>query len=315
MSEGGGAASADPTRINANVIGADVLQDPRHPARRRPRFQRSGHRRRTAGRHRQRDDGEDALRRRERRSASAISFGGTVGAVARDRRRRPRQQVRHARRARAAGRVHAGRAESRNGHDPLRPRLGPAGVAHRQHSARDPGDRAQPAGSQHPDDDRHDRHVALRGAHGRVAARRCSAASRCCSPRSASTACSRSRSRAARARWASGWRSAPRRATCSCWSSATACCSSASGSSSGSLEAWRARDRSSSFLYGVPTSDLPTFAAMTAILTAVALVACINPGATRHARASDDGASVRVSGPGEQIVALQDGLVRHLCAL
>lgn len=32
-----------------------------------------------------------------------------------------------------------------------------------------------------------------------------------------------------------------------------------------------------SFLYGVPTSDLPTFAAMTIILTAVALVACVIP--------------------------------------
>ena len=33
----------------------------------------------------------------------------------------------------------------------------------------------------------------------------------------------------------------------------------------------------SSFLYAVPTSNVPTFAAMTAILTAVALVACIIP--------------------------------------
>jgi putative ABC transport system permease protein len=31
------------------------------------------------------------------------------------------------------------------------------------------------------------------------------------------------------------------------------------------------------FLYGVPTSDLPTFAAVTAILTAVALAACVLP--------------------------------------
>jgi putative ABC transport system permease protein len=32
-----------------------------------------------------------------------------------------------------------------------------------------------------------------------------------------------------------------------------------------------------SFLYGVPTSDLPTFAAITMILTSVALVACVIP--------------------------------------
>ena len=33
----------------------------------------------------------------------------------------------------------------------------------------------------------------------------------------------------------------------------------------------------SSFLYGVPTSDVPTFAVMTTILAAVALVACVIP--------------------------------------
>ena len=42
----------------------------------------------------------------------------------------------------------------------------------------------------------------------------CSARSRCCSRRSASTACSRTRSRSARRRSASGWRSARRAATC-----------------------------------------------------------------------------------------------------
>ena len=215
--------------------------------------------------------------RRQRRSASGSASRDRQGpwreivGVVRD------SKYGSARRSRAGGRVPAGRAESRNGHDALRPRVGAAGVARRQPPARDPGDRAQLARPEHPDDDRHDRHVSLCGAHGRVAARSVRRPRACCSPRSASTACSRSRSPAARARWASAWRSAPRRATCSCWSSATACCSSAWESSSASAGGVASARSLSSFLYVVPTSDLPTFAAMTAILTAVALVACIIP--------------------------------------
>ena len=47
-----------------------------------------------------------------------------------------------------------------------------------------------------------------------------------------------------------------------------------------------------SFLYGVSTTDLPTFAGVTVMLTSVALVALRNPGLPRHARESDRGAPV-----------------------
>ena len=104
-----------------------------------------------------------------------------------------------------------------------------------------------------------------------------SAWSRCCWRRSASTACWRTRSASARARSASGWRSAATRAA-SCNSSfAKACCSWGSDSSAGWLAPSRSASAIASQLYGVGALDPMVILAVTAVLAVAALVACVGP--------------------------------------
>jgi putative ABC transport system permease protein len=57
----------------------------------------------------------------------------------------------------------------------------------------------------------------------------------------------------------------------------TACCWSARVSSSVWREGFAGARSLASFLYGVPTSDVATFAATTIILIAAALMACVIP--------------------------------------
>ena len=195
-------------RINANVIGPGFFR--RSASRSWPaaisttRTSKAGRRsssstRRWSAMH---FAGEDPIGKR-------VSFDGPAGAVARDRRRRARQQVR---RRSARTPLPVAYLPVAQNHETgmtlyVRASVPPASLV-AQPPPRDPGDRAQPAGARHPDDDA--RRSARRSTP-RAWARgcwRCSAAWRCCSPPSASTACCRSRSRAAPARWASGWRSA-----------------------------------------------------------------------------------------------------------
>ena len=147
----------------------ELLQDHRHLAGEGPRLPGHGRRNRTAGGHLERDRRGDAVRGRQSdRQPGQRRWAGR--SVAGDRRRRARQQVRVAGGGSRAGGLPAARAESRNRHGPVRPRLGPAGLTRRQPAPRDSAARCQPACPQHSHHERCDRHVALRGAHGRVAA-------------------------------------------------------------------------------------------------------------------------------------------------
>jgi hypothetical protein len=276
MSEGGRIVTGDRTIVNANVVGPRFFRTIGVPIVAGRDFGDQDVEGRASGGHHQRDGREHAFRRRKP-DRQARQRRGTRRSVARDRRHGAGQQVRRARRRRCAGGVSAACAESRDGDDAVRARLGAAGLAGVEHSPGDSAARTESAGAEHSD--RSPRrlgrlytpHAWARGCSP------CSAAWRCCWLPSASTACSRFPFPAARARWAFVSRSARASTKVFLLVVRDGMVLVAIGIALG-LTAGLAGTRSlASFLYGVSTFDVLTFMVTVAILAAVAFAACAIP--------------------------------------
>ena len=143
-------------------------------------------------------------------------------------------------------------------------------------------DRSGAAALQRADDGGPHRRVADRPPHADAARRRCSAASRCSSPRSASTACSPTRWRSGGRRSGSAWRSAASRAASSGWSCGKGC---AAGRRPRRRPRGRVRDPAGDGDAAVRRQPMDplVLAAVAGVLGVVAFIACAVP-ARRAAR-------------------------------
>ena len=201
---------------------------------------------------------DDRRRRRRRQGARPRAAQRAAGLPAPPSAARGRDGLVHA--AGPRGPVHGRRGRDRSGAAPDRGARRPGPADRRRAHARD--DRGGPD-----------------GAAPRAGARagRLRRAGRAARGRRASTACSPSWWRAARARSASGARSAPRPPTSWAWCCATACVSHCAGVGLGLVLAWAAGRSLEALLAGVSPRDAATFAAAAALVAAAALAGSLLP--------------------------------------